>query len=58
MPKSLDTLVDRITREYEAKGYTPEHAREVAWATLTRLGYVTRVDGHEVLTPRGEATLS
>lgn len=53
MPKKLDEVVEKITHEYEAKGYSPEHSRSIAWATMEKEGYVERKGKHMHLTEKG-----
>lgn len=57
MPKKLDHLIDRITHEYEAKGYSEEHSRSIAWATLEKEGYVEREGKHMKLTAKGKTEI-
>ena len=42
MPERIDRLHARIMREYERKGYSRARAREIAWATLNKLGMLRR----------------
>lgn len=37
MPEKFDRLVAHIKREYAAKGYSDEHAEQVAYATANKM---------------------
>ena len=58
MTKKLDHLIERITHEYEAKGYSTKHSRSIAWATLEKEGYVEREGKHMKLTDNGRREIN
>lgn len=37
MPEKFDRLVQHIKREYEAKGYSPDRADSIAYATANKV---------------------